>query len=144
MQRLMEDIRSGKVEAVVTYKLPTEFPALSATPASSLEDLKARKIIFISATQSIDTSSATGALATDILASFAQFERETDDGGRLTAARMAGRAEKRPVGTAVGIRMGYMTTTRTRRLLTINHEDAQVITKIFHMVVSEGRKSQRK
>ncbi len=132
MQRLMADVRAGKIDAIVTYKLDRLSRSLKDT-YSFLEMLKTKNVAFASATQSIDTSNSTGLLMVNILASFAQFEREI--GVERTAARMASRAEK---GRWNGgwYPMGY-DYDKEKKMLVVSPEHSPSIRKIFQMV-SDG------
>ncbi|MBI3553248.1 MAG: recombinase family protein [Elusimicrobia bacterium] len=128
MQRLIADARAGKIDAIVTYKLDRLSRSLKDT-YTFLELLKAQNVAFASATQSIDTSNSTGLLMVNILASFAQFEREI--GVERTAARMASRAEK---GRWNGgwYPMGY-DYDKEKKMLVVSSGQSQFIRRIFQM-----------
>ena len=76
LQKLIRDVRSGKIERVLVYKLDR----LSRSQKDILyliEDVfLANKCEFVSITENLDTSSAFGKAMTGILAVFAQLERE--------------------------------------------------------------------
>ena len=91
IQELLEDVRAGKLDAVVTYKIDRVSRSLKDF-YEFWETLKAHGVTFVSATQHFDTSDSTGMLMLNILLSFAQFERELTR--ERTMSKMAGRAEK--------------------------------------------------
>ena len=76
LQRLMEDCRRGKVQVVVVTALDRITRSLrdSIKLMDFFNDNSAR---FVSITQNIDSSTASGRLMRDMLAVFAKFERET-------------------------------------------------------------------
>lgn len=76
--RLMERCRAGGVSAVVVWKLDRLSRSLRDT-LTLIEDLfQPRGITLVSVTESIDTSSPSGRMMLNLLASFAQLEREQD------------------------------------------------------------------
>lgn len=76
MERLIKDIKDGKISQVVVYKLDR----LSRSQKDTLyllEDLfEPYNVDFVSLTESLDTSTAMGKAMIGILAAFAQLERE--------------------------------------------------------------------
>jgi len=91
IQELMADVRAGKLDAIVTYKIDRISRSLKDF-YDLWEVLKAHNVTFVSATQHFDTSDSMGMLILNILLSFAQFEREL--ARERTMSKMAGRAEK--------------------------------------------------
>ena len=76
--RLMDRCRAGGVSAVVVWKLDRLSRSLRDT-LTLIEDLfQPRGITLVSVTESIDTSSPSGRMMLNLLASFAQLEREQD------------------------------------------------------------------
>jgi len=71
--RLMEDVRLKKIDSVMVWKLDRLGRSLQHL-LQILQELKNKNIGFISVTQNIDTSTATGKLMFDIIGSFAEFE----------------------------------------------------------------------
>ncbi|PIR20595.1 MAG: hypothetical protein COV45_05190 [Deltaproteobacteria bacterium CG11_big_fil_rev_8_21_14_0_20_47_16] len=75
LQALLQDIRDGHVDQIVTYKIDR----LSRSIADFYDlwrQFEELKVQLACSTQSIDTSDGTGRLMLNILLSFAQFERE--------------------------------------------------------------------
>jgi site-specific DNA recombinase len=75
LQRLLSDIRTGKVDIIVVYKVDRLTRSL-ADFAKLVELFDAQSVSFVSITQSFNTTSSMGRLTLNILLSFAQFERE--------------------------------------------------------------------
>ena len=75
LQRLLEDIRNHRVDAVVVYKVDRLTRSL-ADFAKIVEVLDAQGTSFVSVTQAFNTTSSMGRLTLNVLLSFAQFERE--------------------------------------------------------------------
>lgn len=75
LKRLMDDIRAGKIDIVVVYKI--DRITRSLRDFFELMDVFApHGVEFVSVTQQFNTSTAMGKLMVNILLSFAQFERE--------------------------------------------------------------------
>lgn len=73
--QLLRDISEGKIKAVICYK----FDRISRRTLDLLnlvEQLRVKKIAFISCTDEVDTSSRTGKIVMSLLASIAEFERD--------------------------------------------------------------------
>ncbi len=131
LQRIIRDVRAGKIDIVVVYKLDRISRSLKDF-YQLWEVLKANNVNFVSATQSFDTSNSTGMLMLNVLMSFAQFEREM--AVERTAARMASRAEKgRWNGGWFPLGYDY---DKEKQTLTINPEDSKIIKRIFEMVAT--------
>src|ERR1700719_1570673 len=75
LNQLLTDIRAGKVDTVVVYKvdrLTRSLPDFSKI----IEIFDAHKVSFVSVTQHFNTTTSMGRLTLNVLLSFAQFERE--------------------------------------------------------------------
>jgi len=73
--QMLQDIKDNKIQAVICYK----FDRISRRTLDLLnmvEQLKQKKIAFISCTDEVDTSSKTGKIIMSLLASIAEFERD--------------------------------------------------------------------
>lgn len=78
LQQLLADCRSQPVSAVVVWKLDRLSRSLRDT-LTIIEDIfQPRNITLVSVTESIDTSTPSGRMMLNLLASFAQLEREQD------------------------------------------------------------------
>src|SRR5262249_47896303 len=75
LQQLLADIRDGRVDIVVCYKVDRLTRSLADFPRIA-EILEARGVSFVSVTQQFNTTTSMGRLTLDVLLSFAQFERE--------------------------------------------------------------------
>ncbi|PYG88700.1 site-specific DNA recombinase [Ruminiclostridium sufflavum DSM 19573] len=73
--QLLQDIKDNKIKAVICYK----FDRISRRTLDLLnlvEQLRQKKISFVSCTDEVDTSSKTGKIIMSLLASIAEFERD--------------------------------------------------------------------
>lgn len=75
LQRLLSDIKSGKVQIVVVYKVDRLTRSL-ADFAKIVDVFDANGASFVSVTQQFNTTTSMGRLTLNMLLSFAQFERE--------------------------------------------------------------------
>src|SRR5258707_9340679 len=75
LQRLLDDISTGKINVVVVYKVDRLTRSLA--DFAKLVDLFDRhRVSFASVTQPFNTTTSLGRLTLNVLLSFAQFERE--------------------------------------------------------------------
>jgi site-specific DNA recombinase len=75
LHRLLEDIRSRKIDVIVVYKVDRLTRSL-ADFAKLVELFDAHGVSFVSVTQQFNTTTSMGRLTLNVLLSFAQFERE--------------------------------------------------------------------
>jgi site-specific DNA recombinase len=75
LQRLLDDIRAGKLDVIVVYKVDRLTRSL-ADFAKLVELFDAHGVSFVSVTQQFNTTTSMGRLTLNVLLSFAQFERE--------------------------------------------------------------------
>ncbi|VVT10252.1 recombinase family protein [Erythrobacter sp. EC-HK427] len=75
LQRLLDDIRAGKIDIVVVYKVDRLTRSLLDF-AKLVETMDKAEVSFVSVTQSFNTTTSMGRLTLNMLLSFAQFERE--------------------------------------------------------------------
>ena len=75
LQRLLDDIRSRKINVIVVYKVDRLTRSL-ADFAKLVELFDAHGVSFVSVTQQFNTTTSMGRLTLNVLLSFAQFERE--------------------------------------------------------------------
>ena len=75
LQRLLEDVRGGKIDVIVVYKVDRLTRSL-ADFAKLVELFDQYNVSFVSVTQQFNTTTSMGRLTLNVLLSFAQFERE--------------------------------------------------------------------
>ena len=75
LQTLLADIRAGRVDTIVVYKVDRLTRSL-ADFAKMVEVFDAHAVSFVAVTQQFNTTTSMGRLTLNILLSFAQFERE--------------------------------------------------------------------
>src|SRR6266850_6022209 len=75
LQRLLEDVRAGRVDVIVVYKVDRLTRSL-ADFAKLVELFDKYGVSFVSVTQQFNTTTSMGRLTLNVLLSFAQFERE--------------------------------------------------------------------
>ena len=129
--RLLAEIRAGRVDVVVVYKVDRLTRSLSDF-ARLVDLLDAHAVSFLSVTQAFNTTTSMGWLTLNVLLSFAQFEREVT--GERTRDRVA--ASKRK-GTRVGgpVPLGYAV--RDKKLVP-DPADADTVALIFRRYVELG------
>ena len=124
LQRLLADIRAGKIDIVVVYKVDRLTRSL-ADFAKLVELFDQHGVSFVSVTQSFNTTSSMGRLTLNVLLSFAQFEREVI--GERVRDKIA--ASKRK-GIWVGgpVPLGYRCVDKK---LVVVPEEAETVRTIF-------------
>src|SRR5260370_36222577 len=75
LQRLLADIRQGKIDAVLAYKVDRLSRSLLDV-AKMMEVFDDHRVSFVSVTQQFNSATSMGRLVLNVLLSFAQFERE--------------------------------------------------------------------
>ena len=131
LQRLLEDVRAGKIDVIVVYKVDRLTRSL-ADFAKLVELFDQHKVSFISVTQQFNTTTSMGRLTLNVLLSFAQFERE------VTSERIRDKiAASKRKGLWVGgmAPLGYDTKDRK---ITVNEAEAERVRTIFRSYVRLG------
>ena len=128
--RLLDDIKAGRVDCVVVYKVDRLSRSLLDF-ARIIGVFEAHGVSFVSVTQQFNTATSVGRLMLNVLLSFAQFEREmiaerTRD--KIAAARRRG---KWTGGTPV---LGYEVDPKGGRLVVIQDE-AERVRAIFDLYI---------
>lgn len=131
LQRLMADIRLGKVKVVVVYKVDRLTRSL-ADFAKMVELFDAQGVSFVSVTQQFNTTSSMGRLTLNVLLSFAQFEREVT-GERIRDKIAASKRKGMWMGGYAPI--GYLPHERT---LKIDEPQAKRVREIFDLYLQLG------
>jgi len=133
INEMMEDIKSGKVENVLVFKL--DRLTRSIVDLINLVDLfNKHNCAFNSLTESIDTQSATGRMFIKILGIFAEFERENI-------------SERIRLGFERKAKEGYSLVTynpsygydreKGQKIQTINEAEAVIVKEIFAMFLDK-------
>jgi len=125
-QQMIMDIKDGKIDCVVIYKIDRLSRSLLDF-AKMMEIFERHNVSLVSITQSFDSGTSMGRLILNILLSFAQFEREiiserTRD--KIAAARKKG---KWVGGYPV---LGYDLEPMNRRLV-VNEEEKKQVRAVF-------------
>jgi site-specific DNA recombinase len=131
LKRLLVDIKAGKVDIVVVYKIDRLSRSLMDF-SRLVEVFDQHKVTFVSVTQSFNTTTSMGRLTLNILLSFAQFEREVI-GERIRDKFAASR--KRGMWMGGWAPLGYEV--RDRKLL-VNEVDAKLVRSIFQRFLKIG------
>src|SRR6266516_4166673 len=131
LQRLLEDVRAGKVDVIVVYKVDRLTRSL-ADFAKLVELFDRHNVSFVSVTQQFNTTTSMGRLTLNVLLSFAQFERE------VTAERIRDKiAASKRKGMRMGgpVPLGY--DVENKRLV-INPQEADRVRRIFRRYLELG------
>ena len=131
LQELLSDIKAGKIDVVVVYKIDRLTRSLMDF-ARIVEIFDAHKVSFVSVTQQFNTLSSMGRLTLNVLLSFAQFERE------VTAERIRDKiaaSKKKGMWMGGAVPLGYEA--RDKKLV-IKPEEAEIIRRIFRLYLEAG------
>src|ERR1700688_4923457 len=131
LQRLLEDVRSGKIDVIVVYKVDRLTRSL-ADFAKLVELFDKHNMSFVSVTQQFNTTTSMGRLTLNVLLSFAQFERE-DTSERIRDKISASKRKGFWVGGMVPL--GYHT---NERRITVNESEADRVRMIFRSYLKLG------
>jgi site-specific DNA recombinase len=131
LQQLLADIRDGRVNVVVVYKIDRLTRSL-ADFAKIVEIFDAKGVSFVSVTQQFNTTTSMGRLTLNVLLSFAQFEREVTSErirDKIAASKKKGMwmGGVPPLAYAVG-----------DRKLVVIPEEAETVRHIFRRYVALG------
>jgi site-specific DNA recombinase len=131
LQQLMSDIRAGRIDRVVIYKIDRLTRSL-ADFAKLVEIFDAHGVSFVSITQQFNTTTSMGRLTLNILLSFAQFEREVT--GERIRDKIAA-SKRRGMWMGGPLPLGY--DLRDRKL-SINVAEAETVRHIFRSYLELG------
>ncbi|MFD2855034.1 recombinase family protein [Seohaeicola zhoushanensis] len=129
--RLLEDVRAGRIDVIVVYKVDRLTRALSDF-AKMVEVFDGAGVSFVSVTQAFNTTSSMGRLTLNVLLSFAQFERE------VTAERIrdkVGASKRKGMWMGGAVPMGY---DAIDKCLVANPREAEAVRVIFREYVRLG------
>ncbi|MCZ8547576.1 recombinase family protein, partial [Mesorhizobium qingshengii] len=124
LKRLLQDIRNGRIDVVVVYKIDRLTRSLMDF-SKIVETFDAHGVSFVSVTQQFNTTTSMGRLTLNVLLSFAQFERE------VTAERIRDKiAASRKKGIWMGgtIPLGYRAVDKK---LVVDEAAATIVRSIF-------------
>ncbi len=131
LKRLLDDVRAGRVDTIVVYKVDRLTRSLSDF-AKIVDVLDAAGASFVSITQAFNTTTSMGRLTLNVLLSFAQFERE------VIAERVRDKiAQSRAKGMWMGgsVPFGYEVVDRK---LVPNKAEAPIVRTIFERYLELG------
>lgn len=135
LKQLMDDIKAGKVDCVVIYKLDRLSRSLMDF-AKIMDVFDQHGVTFVSVIQQFNTSNLMGRLMLNVLLSFAQFERE------LTGERIRDKiaAQRRKGKWSGGIPvLGYdVDRSGNSPKLVINPTEAKRVREIFELYLQLG------
>ena len=131
LQRLLEDVQSGKVDVIVVYKVDRLTRSL-ADFAKLVELFDKHNVSFVSVTQQFNTATSMGRLTLNVLLSFAQFEREVTS-GRIRDKIAASKRKGLWVGGMAPL--GYDTKDRK---ITVNEAETDTVRTIFRSYLKLG------
>src|ERR1700731_1343675 len=131
LKRLLEDIKAGKVQIIVVYKVDRLTRSL-ADFAKIVDVLDAHDASFVSVTQQFNTTTSMGRLTLNMLLSFAQFEREIA-GERIRDKIAASKAK----GMWMGGNMPLGYDVRERKLV-MSEAEASTVRMVFQRYAELG------
>ncbi len=132
LQQLVQDIRAGKIDCVIVYKVDRLSRSLLDF-SRMMEVFDKHQVSFVSVTQQFNTATSMGRLVLHVLLSFAQFEREiiserTRD--KIAAARRKGKwSGGRPL-------LGYDVSAQGSKLI-VNPEEAERVQQIYQLYLQK-------
>src|SRR5215470_6158244 len=126
LQHLLTDVRAGRIDTVVVYKVDRLTRSL-ADFARLVEIFDGEGVSFVSVTQQFNTTSSMGRLTLNVLLSFAQFERDVT--GERIRDKIAA-SKKKGMWMGGNVPLGYNASERT---LVINPAEAETVRRIFSL-----------
>ena len=131
LQRRLSDIKAGKVQIFVVYKVDRLTRSL-ADLAKIVDVLDAHDASFVSVTQQFNTTTSMGRLTLNMLLSFAQFEREI--AGERIRDKIAA-SKKKGMWMGGNVPLGY--DVKDRKLIA-NEPEAATVRLIFKRYAELG------
>jgi len=130
-KKLLKDIEAGKVQIVAVYKIDRLSRSLLDFTAT-IQMFDQRGVSFVSTTQQFTTTTPEGRMTMNILATFAQFEREMIS--QRTKDKMLA-SRKRGMFTGGRALLGY--DVKDGKLV-VNVDEAKTAREIFDLYLSKG------
>ena len=131
LQRLLADVRSGKVHVIVVYKVDRLTRSLNDF-AKIVDVLDGHDASFVSVTQHFNTTTSMGRLTLNVLLSFAQFEREI--AGERIRDKIAA-SKRKGMWMGGNVPLGYDVQDRK---LVVNASEAGTVRDIFRRYAELG------
>lgn len=131
LQKLLEDISTGKIDIIVVYKIDRLTRSLMDF-AKLVEVFDKHQVTFVSVTQSFNTTTSMGRLTLNVLLSFAQFEREVT--GERIRDKIAA-SKKKGIWMGGTVPLGYDV---QNRALIANAKEAVLVKEIFEDYLKIG------
>jgi DNA invertase Pin-like site-specific DNA recombinase len=134
LQQLLAEVRAGKVDIIVVYKVDRLTRSLSDF-AKLVELFDTHGVSFVSVTQAFNTTTSMGRLTLNVLLSFAQFERE------VTGERIRDKiASSKKKGLRVGgpVPLGYELKDKKLVPCPIEAEQVRLIFRLYSETGSLG------
>ncbi|MFH1223798.1 MAG: recombinase family protein [Pseudomonadota bacterium] len=132
LQKLIADIKEGKINCVVVYKVDRLSRSLLDF-VKLLELFEKYNVVFVSVTQAFNTNNSMGRLTLNILLSFAQFEREIIS-ERVKDKMGAARKKGRFIG---GMPILGYDIDKVNHKLIVNEKEAVFVREIFDLYLKE-------
>jgi site-specific DNA recombinase len=129
-QRLLADVEAGRVDTVVVYKLDRVSRSLLDF-ATVMNRLNRAGVGFVSVTQNFSTADAVGRMTLNLLATFAEFEREQI--GERTRDKMAA-SRRRGKWTGGVVPLGYRIVDKK---LVIDAQEAELVREVFELYLEQ-------
>lgn len=131
LKKLLEDVKAGKIDIVIVYKLDRLSRSIcDFAELSKIFDKHGTS--FVSVTQEINTTTSSGRMMLNILVTFAQYEREVI-AERIRDKMSASRKKGKWVGGSVPL--GYKVVDKH---LHINEEEVEIVKRIFTRFLEIG------
>lgn len=133
-QQMMNDLKNGMFDVILVYRLD-RFTRSVSDLSNLLQVLDKYNVKFKSSTETFDTTSATGRMFITLVATLAQWERETIS--ERVYDNMKSRAEK-------GVHQGkspYGYDKDEKGNLIVNEEEAEIVKYVFQSYLSRGMTS---
>jgi site-specific DNA recombinase len=130
-KRLLADIEAGLVDVVAVYKIDRLSRSMLDF-VRLMELFKQHGVTFVSVTQQFSTTNAVGRMTLNLLATFAEFERETISERTRDKVRAA---RKRGMWTGGRPMLGYDV---VGKKLVVNRDEAEQVRAIFALYLETG------
>ena len=141
LQRLLEDVRSGKIDVIVVYKVDRLTRSL-ADFAKLVELFDQHNVSFVSVTQQFNTTTSMGRLTLNVLLSFAQFDARSPPSASGTRFRL----QRKGLWVGGMVPLGYDTKDRkitVNELRLTGSHDLPQLSQAWQPQPADGRLAKR-